>query len=230
MGYLAWLNDKEIQEKRRREGQLHFFLGYVGKRYANATLDNFQVSCDAQAKAVATLRKFIEDYPEHREAGTGLLFVGGAGTGKDHLAVACAREAILQHGANFGWCEGASLFRRVRASFDERHGECEVEIIRDIASHDVWLISDPVPPVTGHERSQGSVTEFQAGTLLQVIDERYRAMKPTWATLNVASGEEMNSRLSSPVADRLRHGATLIVCDWATHRTVAKPVHGGTES
>ena len=74
------------------------------------------------------------------------------------------------------------------------------------------VLSDPVPP-------KGELSDYSESILYRIVDARYITMKPTWTTMNVASGEEADRRLGAPIVDRLRHGALCLSCDWPSFRT-----------
>ena len=50
------------------------------------------------------------------------------------------------------------------------------------------------------------------------IDRRYRDLKATVMTLNVATRKEAEDRLSPNIVDRLAHGAMAIHCNWPSYR------------
>ena len=72
--------------------------------------------------------------------------------------------------------------------------------------------------VPGSDRSKGVITDYVAGCLLRVIDERYRNMKPTWVTANVTGGTELADRLAAAIADRLKDQVLCIACNWPSYR------------
>lgn len=184
----------------------------IGKRYEHCRLDNFEAPAANQRRTIETLRDVAERLQEHSESGNGLVFLGPIGTGKDHLAVAMLFEAVRLHSMVVDWCDGQELFQefRDRIGDDKR----EAEKIKELVRPDILLMSDPVP-------ASGSVTDFQSSILYRVIDRRYRNLKPTWVTLNVASREDAEKRLGAQVVDRLSHGAVNIVCNWQSYRRSA---------
>jgi DNA replication protein DnaC len=65
----------------------------------------------------------------------------------------------------------------------------------------------------------GSVNSgFQLSMLFRIIDRRYRDLKATVMTLNVATRAEAETRLSPNIVDRLAHGAMAIHCNWPSYR------------
>lgn len=201
------LKRQALQE--RNEQRLASFAESVGKRYADCTLDNYTVTCHAQEKALAALREYAANIVDHVDSGRGVVLFGPAGSGKDHLLVALGKEAIPA-GLIVSWRNGRDLageFRDAARSdaFSERH------LLEELEEPEILILSDPIPPA-------GGLTAFQADVMFRLVDARYRAMRPIWATLNVTGGDEADSRMGTQIVDRLKHDALAIFCDWPSHR------------
>lgn len=200
------------QEQRERAYAWDRLLQRIGRRYADVRLANFQADNDSQKKAVKLLSEFCDKLSERTETGQGLVFVGPKGTGKDHLAVACLRVAVLYEGLNAAWVDGQTLYQEFRDGIDSDIRERDA--LRTYTSPKILLISDPVPLAE-------SLTPFQQSVLWRVVDRRYRDLRPTWVTMNVGNAEEAERRIGAQIVDRLRDGALSIVCNWPSHRKSA---------
>lgn len=121
-----------------------------------------------------------------------------------------ARAATLA-GKFVTWQNGMDLFGDIRDAMDT--GDTERSLVARLVAPDVLYMSDPLPPI-------GKLTEFQAGLLFRVLDGRYNRRRPTWATINVSSGAELDDRIGPQNGDRLRDGALAIFCDWSSYRKV----------
>lgn len=204
--------EKQRQLKQSRMNTWERLIGYIGKRYAESRLANFQADTEAQKSVVAQLNKFCDEIEDRTQAGQGIVLSGPRGTGKDHLAVACLRAAVLFHGIRADWIDGQCLYREFRDNIDSENKE--IQLIRQYTAPTILLISDPVPATE-------SLTAFQQSTLWSIIDQRYRNMNPTWVTMNVGSSEEAEKRLGAQIVDRLREGALALVCNWPSYRKSA---------
>jgi DNA replication protein DnaC len=167
------------------------------------------VTTDAQRRVVTALKDYADDMAAHAKAGRGVVLLGGVGCGKDHLLAALARVAIERYHASTEWIRGVDLFSRFRDAI--RRDADEESIVGPLCSAPVLVVSDPLPPV-------GAMTEFQAAAFLRIIDERYRMLRPTWLSINVASGAESDQRMGAQVSDRLRDGGLCLYCDWPSYR------------
>jgi DNA replication protein DnaC len=203
---------KRQKVKNRLQWRLDRFLGDRGARYRECSLDNFETSTAKQKELLSNLREYAANMATQAIAGNGIVLFGPKGTGKDHLLVAMARIAIETYGYIVGWQNGFDLFAELRDGISLNLPEAET--IDRLVSPKILVLSDPLPPV-------GALTQFQASTLLRIIDRRYSACQPTWCSLNVTSGGEADERMGSALVDRLRHGALSYFCDWPSFRTEA---------
>lgn len=206
--------DKELaQREAERESYARWdrWSGLVrerGERYANCRLATFATEHESQRSAVELLTDYCREVSDRIAGGEGLILFGPKGTGKDHLIMAIARVAILA-GKHIVWQNGMDLFGDIRDAIDK--GDAERALVRRLVVPDVLYISDPLPPF-------GNLTEFQASMMFRILDGRYSRRKPTWATVNVSSGAELDTRMGAQNGDRMRDGAIAIFCDWPSYR------------
>lgn len=184
-----------------------------GKRYGGSTFENYERDSSDQQKAVTRLREYALASAAEVEAGRNIIVFGPKGTGKDHLLMATAYESARHAGIVTKWVNGTALFEHFRAKVSGRKGDCiSYGDYEQILQADVLWISDPLPPT-------GSVSEFVQGELFGLIDHRYSQMRPTWVTCNVSNSTELSERMGAQIADRLRHNALAVYCNWPSYRT-----------
>ncbi|MBN2292343.1 MAG: ATP-binding protein [Pirellulales bacterium] len=216
----------------RRKHNMVVFLKSRGKRYHRVCFDNFEITDAKQQEVVNKLKAFGENIIEETEAGNGVVLYGPSGTGKDHLITALARNVILNHGGEpepsqfnisyrdreppetekelfVRWKNGMSVFADMRDGISRN--ESEDDFLYPLIKADILILSDPLPP-------EGELTRYQRETLYRLLDARYSECRPTWCTLNVASGGEAGERMGVPCYDRLRHGALCLYCNWPSYR------------
>lgn len=208
---------KELLQHRRR--WLAQFLESVGPRYHHATLANFVAERDDQRKALAALTGYADRANDEIAHGTNIVLFGPPGGGKDHLLVGLARKFMGAYTPEatsdctvpcpIAWRNGVSLYSAMRDRIAEDRRERD--LIEEFARPMVLILSDPVPP-------GGTLTDYQRATLFEIIDRRYRWLRPTWVSLNVASGEDADERLGAAITDRFRHDAICTWCGWPSYR------------
>ena len=192
----------------------------VGARldpFKRATVDTFEVYDPEQEKTLRRVREYIDDIETNVAAGNGAFLIGPPGTGKDHLAVAIAREAVIRLGASARWLDVATLRSDLRDSI--KSSKAEKRTLGPYLKTDVLILSDPIPP------GSGGLSDFQADALFRLIDGRWRELRPTLITANFRSEEEAEGILGSQVVDRLSHGGLRLRCQWASFRR--RGDHGG---
>ena len=200
-----------VTEMIRRKEASRALAHSLGARYESCRLTNYACPTKAQLDATQALEAACESYADPYTS-RGIVLYGRPGTGKDHLLSACLQRVAEDWGVTCRWLNGLELYAEVRERIAAN--ETEAALVREYARPDVLAISDPVPPF-------GAVTDFQATTLLRILDRRYREVRPTWVSLNVANGDEANKRLGAAITDRLRDNAVTIYTDWPSFRKAA---------
>jgi DNA replication protein DnaC len=176
-------------------------------RYREATLASYVATKAGQRHALEVAMGYAADF-KARERGQSLLLLGNIGTGKTHLAIGIAREAMTQ-AAEAIFTTAADMIGRVKATWGQRGGESEAQVIQRFASVDL-LVLDEVGSIkcVGRERE----------ILLAILGSRHNAVLPTIFTANLTV-DELPSYLSDQIVSRLRESASqMVVFDWADYR------------
>tara|TARA_R110000824_G_scaffold741_7_gene4624 strand:+ start:4553 stop:5350 length:798 start_codon:yes stop_codon:yes gene_type:complete len=192
----------------------------VGERldpFKRATVDTFVVYDPEQEKTLRRVREYVDDIEANVQNGNGAFLIGPPGTGKDHLAVAIAREAVIRLGVSARWLDVATLRSELRDAI--KSSTEEKKTLAPYLKADVLILSDPIPP------GSGGLSDFQADALFRLIDGRWRECRPTLITANFRTEQEAEGVLGSQVVDRLSHGGLRLRCQWGSFRR--RGTHGG---
>lgn len=181
---------------------------------------------DGQKTAFDAARLFAKAYIEGKNDGTGLLLIGGVGSGKTHLAAAII-NAILDYiyipdeeaeaaerycrdsdGCCFGmrFVSTLGLLEEIRASYD--NSEDTQEIMRRYKTAKLLILDD-----MGAEKP----TEWVRERLFDIIDYRYNECLPLIITTN-ATVEELRQRLGGRICDRIRAMCATYTVSAKSHR------------
>lgn len=186
----------------------------IGARYADCSLSSFNVhgtedERKRQLDVLRTLEELAGNLFEHAKAGGNVFLYGPPGTGKDHLLVALLRTAITRYAISTEWWNGQDLFGQFRDNIDSQVSERAM--LEKFSRPTILAISDPVPP-------RGDASGYGTTMLYRLLDQRYRNLKGTWVTVNVAKRDEAYERLTGPIFDRLVDGAVRVFCNWPSFR------------
>lgn len=213
---------EEEEQQRRQRDMRSAWTAFSGPRYETCSFETFEIKNDAQAEAVATCRRYVDELISG--ATGGLILFGPTGTGKDHLAMAICRslmktcwwpwgaasEFISWNSRRFARTTGPVMFSVVRDAM--QHGQ-EREIILSFTAPNLLALSDPTGPAGTR------LTDFQVQTLFAVADGRYAQRRPTILTVNVRDRASLEQMLTNPISERFLDGATCVPCDWPSWRT-----------
>lgn len=179
-----------------------FASAAIPPRYLHCTLENFQLHDGARAQqlaytaAAAYARDFPAALPDRDRSG--LLFYGGVGTGKTHLAVAIAQE-LLGRGIGCVFSDYRDLLKRIQATFDPANPATEAGVVAPLLQADVLILDD---------LGVGRATDWALETLHYILNHRYSQRLATILTTNLedlaTSLEKREVVLVQAVGERLR--------------------------
>lgn len=178
-------------------------------------MDRFEVSDDprhalAQSAVLARLRALAEAIRFDRARIPNLVFYGPVGTGKDFLLASMLRVAVSA-GVSVALTRGIDLAAQFRDAMHSNAEDGHQAIVYRYSEPRILAISDILP-------TAGALSPFQTDSLFSIVDRRYEAMRPVWVTMNASSRAEAIERMGAQLNDRLRDGAVIIACEWASYR------------
>jgi len=174
-----------------------------GKRYRECTFKNFVRVTENQEKVVTKIVKITKDI----KAGTGhiIAFIGGWGTGKDHLAAAM----IHYLKGNIIHTTVMKMSREIREAQKEKAHTKQQAIIDSYINCDFLIIN---------EIGVQSITVFERNILHEIIDGHYRNMTSVLLITNEGK-DEFQTCIDAPglhrVWDRIDEK---ILFDWDSYR------------
>ena len=157
---------------------------------------------------------YAEHYREKIEAedgtsrGKGLLYTGGSGTGKTHLAIATLRS-LTEAGVSTLAIRTSDLLSRLRDSYNDVSGERQRELLDRFTGVDVLLIDD---------LDKSKPTEWTLEKLFYILDVRMSKSRPTFVTSNCTDRELVQNltpersgddKTARAIVSRLKSG-----CKW----------------
>lgn len=210
--------DREAQQRemfeQQREAHARRLLkrAAIPPRFADRRLSNFVPHCDGATKALAIAQDYADNFDARLESGASLIFCGGVGAGKTHLAIGICHEVIARrHEAVFASVMGA--VRSVKETYAKDSEITERDAIQNLIAPDLLVLDEMGVQF-------GSDTEKLV--LFEIINGRYEAMKPTIVISNLAK-DALVPFMGERVVDRLREGGgRLVAFTWPSFRKEMK--------
>lgn len=175
-------------------------------RFRGKGFDDHEAGNNGQRFALSVARDYAQAFRDHLTAGRCLVFGGKPGTGKTHLGCAIT-DAVARQGRSAQYTTVTELIRCIRSTWGDS-AQDENSVLRRFASLDL-LVLDEVGLQFG--------TDAEVMQLTEVLDLRYRALKPSLIMSN-CTASELGKYLGERGVDRLReNGGKVVLFDWASH-------------
>ncbi|WP_414041295.1 ATP-binding protein [Acidithiobacillus sp. M4-SHS-6] len=180
----------------------------IPERYIDCGFDNYVVEIPGQQTALDVCRDYADHFEEHARKGSCLILCGNSGNGKNHLAAAIA-NVVLAKGRSVLQVTAYDIIARIRQTWRGGIGNStELEVIRRFAEVGLLIID---------EVGKTFDTDGERVHLFEVIDHRYRDMKPT-IILSNKNVEGVERYLGPAAFDRLCQNGGLLLFDWQSYR------------
>jgi len=194
----------EAKAQRKIEAQLN--QAGIPLRFRDRDFSNFTASTKEQENALQIAMEFAENFDEHFKKGSSLMFSGKAGTGKSHLALAIAKAIMPKYTAMY--MNAMDAVRMIRDTWRKGADKSETEVLELLGSIDL-LVIDEVGVQNG--------TDNEQVLLFDIINRRYRDMKPTIFLTNLGT-TGFKEFITERSFDRLKESGTWVKFDWESYR------------
>lgn len=187
-------------------------LANIPRRFTGRTFETFVASGAHQAAALTTCRAYAEEFGDAMRSGWSLVLSGAPGTGKSHLA-ASVMLRVIAGGWKVQYVTCMDMIRLVRSTWRKDSARTEDDVLRELGETIDLLVIDEIGVQYG--------TDGEQNVVFDVLDRRYREMRPTILISN-ANREQFKAYVGDRVYDRLREVAKWVPFDWDSYRTQAR--------
>lgn len=150
----------------------------VPARYEHCEISNFDVLPGrfemSMHKAKVICDGFVREFP--LDNNQGLLFTGGVGTGKTHLAVGILKSLVREKGVRAIFYDYRELLKDIQHSYNPEVNETEKGILAPVFDADVLVLDE-----LGALKS----TEWVEDTVSHILNTRYNDQRTTIITTNL---------------------------------------------
>ncbi len=208
--------EREQQEERqrveRRQQRMAELMqaSAIPSRFVGRSFANFHAPTPAHQHALTVCRDYAEQYAEHARRGSGLILAGMPGTGKSHLAAAILQALIGRHDVRYTTC--MDMIRAVRETWRRDSDRTETQVLGGLQRLDLLAV-DEVGMQYG--------TEGEQTILFDVLDRRYREVKPTIILTN-QDQRGLREFVGDRTFDRLTETCRWVPFDWPSYRPQAR--------
>lgn len=181
----------------------------IPARHHDCTFASFVAETPAQRSVLDACQNYAHHFSQYATVGSGMIFSGPVGTGKNHLATAIART-VLEMGRSVLQVTAYEMILRLRQTWKKDDaGPSEAEIIRKFAAVDLLIIDE-----IGKQFGAKGSDEVQ---IFAVINRRYLDMKPTIVMSN-ESAQGIERYMGIAAFDRLCERGMLIEFTGSSYR------------
>lgn len=185
----------------------------IPPRYTKCSFNTFKSAPGtSQDNALLLAQNLVNDFPVDR----GLLFMGPAGVGKTHLAVAIIR-GLIDKGFPGIFCEFGSLLKEIQDSYNPISKSSELKVLAPIYQSDVLVLDELGATIP---------TDWVRDTMYQIINKRYNDQKLTIFTTNYSDARSsdkeqvLEDRIGPRLRSRLYEMCKKVVMDGGDYRRV----------
>jgi len=183
--------DCRCRPQRVAQAKARSLSAVIPKRYRDVAFDRWPVTEIEPQAVVATTRRFADTIDNQIDAGRGLWFMGGPGTGKTTLAMLVSKAA-LQAGRSVAIYSLPRLLNEIRDT--HRAERSHVDLLDRLTAVDLLHVDD-----VGAERT----TDWVLEELYSIVNARYEDERSMVITTNITDRDELCEQVTERTVSRL---------------------------
>lgn len=192
---------QRLAERRKKSG--------IPQRFADVWIEDYRVDGEneAQMRVFDLAQRYVNKHKDSSDKGHGLLLYGGVGTGKTHLAAAIANSTLAREKSVL-FTTATKAVRAVKNTYNRESELSEWQVMESFVKP-YLLVIDELGVQVG--------TETEKNVLLEIINDRYNAMKPLIITSNLDI-DGLQKLIGERALDRVREMCVMVPMQWESYR------------
>lgn len=187
--------EKAMQEKAQKSRMERIKETRMPLEYQTKDFSTFFQDTESQREAFNMAERFVNGWEKAKAGGYGLLFLGGCGTGKTHLACAIMLELMERYLFVYPrYYKVSEIFSAVRSTYQQGATTNEEETIKFFSSIQLLVIDE-----VGIQKG----SEAEKRILFSILDNRVTSNKPTILMSNLGP-KALAELLGDRLYDRVR--------------------------
>ena len=182
----------------------------IPARFIGRTFECFAAPTSAHQHALAVCRDYAEQFDDFARRGHGLILSGLPGTGKSHLAASILQALIQRRQVRYPTC--MDMIRAIRETWRRDSERTESQVLGALQRLDLLVID---------ELGMQYGTEGEQTILFDVLDRRYRDVRPTIVLTN-QDQRGLREFVGDRTFDRLVEVSRWVPFDWPSYRPQAR--------
>ena len=183
--------DCRCRPQRVAQAKARSLSAVIPRRYRDVAFDRWPVTEIEPQAVVATTRRFADTIDNQIDAGRGLWFMGGPGTGKTTLAMLVSKAA-LRAGRSVAIYSLPRLLNEIRDT--HRAERSHVDLLDRLTAVDLLHVDD-----VGAERT----TDWVLEELYSIVNARYEDERSMVITTNITDRDELCEQVTERTVSRL---------------------------
>jgi len=183
--------DCRCRPQRVAQAKARSLSAVIPRRYRDVAFDRLPVTEIEPQAVVATTRRFADTIDNQIDAGRGLWFMGGPGTGKTTLAMLVSKAA-LRAGRSVAIYSLPRLLNEIRDT--HRAERSHVDLLDRLTAVDLLHVDD-----VGAERT----TDWVLEELYSIVNARYEDERSMVITTNITDRDELCEQVTERTVSRL---------------------------
>lgn len=187
--------EKAMQEKAQKSRMERIKETRMPLEYQTKDFSTFFQDTESQREAFNMAERFVNGWEKAKAGGYGLLFLGGCGTGKTHLACAIMLELMERYLFVYPrYYKVSEIFSAVRSTYQTGVITNEEEMLKFFSSIQLLVIDE-----VGIQKG----SEAEKRILFSILDNRVTSNKPTILMSNLGP-KALAELLGDRLYDRVR--------------------------